>query len=271
MVTNGIGGRILNTFERGFADVERAAAAAAKASGVLVTLAKQMQKAALDGDIAKIRKVSERLAAAIDAARQEVANARSAWPFTPETEEVYLRDEYERELLDVAEAEGLHIRRQDERLVVFPSVLRILPAERVVRIDRNRLSTVRPSKLVAILKANQTKKPRFASERFLEALYRAYRLLTGKDGMGTTIPLHRIYEAFTLPPGATTEYNRSDFGRDLFLLDRSGLTQTRSGAKFSLPASTGVKEAKVKKVFLFVAPNGETIAYYAIRFSESNR
>jgi len=261
----------LTTFERGFADVERAAAAAAKVCGTLVTLAKQMQKAALDGDIIKIRKMSERLAAALDATRQEVANARSAWPFTPETEEAYLRDGFEQEFLDAAETERLQIRRQDERLVVFPSVLRILPAERAVRIDRNRLTAVRPSKLVSVLKANQTKKPKFASERFLEALYRAYRLLTGKDGMGLTIPLYRLYEAFTLPPGAGAEYSRSDFGRDLFLLDRSGLTQTKSGVKFSLPASTGVKGAKAKTTFLFVAPDGGTVTYYGIRFTEANQ
>jgi len=271
MDVNGIGGSILSTFERGFEDVERAAAAAVKACSALVTLAKQMQKAALDGEVAKIRKLSERLAAALDAARQEVANARSAWPFTSEAEEGYLRDEYERELLDMAEAEQLNIRRQDERLVVFPSVLRILPAERAVRIDRNKLSTVRPSKLVAILKANQTKKSRFASERFLESLYRAYHTLTGKDGAGTTIPLHRIYEAFTLLPGATTEYSRSDFGRDLFLLDRSGLTQTRTGVSFSFPASTGVRGARARAIFVFVATDGETVTYYGIRFAEANR
>jgi len=271
LTTSRIGGSILTTFERGFIEVERAATAAVKACGVLVTLAKQMQKAAQDGEITKIRKVSERLAAAQDAARQEVANARSAWPFTPEAAEVYLRDEYEGELLGVAETERLHIRRQDERLVVFPSVLRILPSELAVKIDRNKVSTVRPSKLVAVLKANQTKKARFASERFLESLYRAYHTLTGKDGAGTTIPLHRIYEAFTLLPGATAEYSRSDFGRDLFLLDRSGLTQTKTGANFSFPASTGVRGAKARTIFVFVATDGETVTYYGIRFTEANR
>lgn len=261
----------MSTFEHGFADVERTATAAAKASGILGKWAKQMQKAAQDGDIAKIRKASERLSVALEAARQECANTKSAWPFTPEAEEAYLREEYERELLDVAGAEALQIRRQDERLVVYPSVLRIIPAERAVSIDRNKVPTIRPSKLVAMLKANQTKKPRFASERFLEALYRAYRLLTVKDGAGTTIPLHRIYEALTLSPGAAAEYNRSDFGRDIFLLDRSGLTQTRSGAKFSLSASTGIKGAKGKTIFLFIAPDGETVPYYGIRFTEANQ
>lgn len=259
------------TFEQGFSDTERAAISAVKASSSLVAAAKQMQKVAQEGDIAKIRKTSERLTTALDAVRQEVANARDAWPFTPEAEEVYLRDEYERELLDVAGTEGLQIRRYDERLVVFPSVIRILPTERAVKIDRNRVPTIRPSKLVATLKANQTKKPKFASERFLESLYRAYRLLAGSEGVGTTVALYRIYEAFTLQPGATSEYNQSDFGRGLFLLDRSGLTQTKSGAEFSFPASTSLKGAKAKEVFSFVAPDGETVTYYGIRFMESNQ
>ena len=33
--------------------------------------------------------------------------------------------------------------------------------------------------LIAALKANQTKKPRFAPDRFLESLFRAYRLIVG--------------------------------------------------------------------------------------------
>ena len=252
----------MTTFERGFADTERAATAAAQAAGTVVTAAKQMQRAAIEGDIAKIRRASERLGAAVDAAREEVANAKVAWPFTQEAEEAFLRDEYERELLDVARTEGLRIHRQDQRLVAFPSVIRILPTERVVKIDRKIVPTIRPSKLVALLKANQTKKPKFASERFLEALYRAYRLIAGNDGMGKTIPLSTIYDAVTLLPGAASEYDKSDFGRDMFLLDRSGLTQVRSGARLSLP-STG------RGVFVsFVAPDGETVSYYGIRFSE---
>ena len=256
----------METFERGFADAERAAAAAAQAASTVVNAAKQMQRAAIDGDIAKMRKASERLGAAVDAARQEVANARSAWPYSPEEEEVYLHNEYERELLEAAKTEGLRIDRQDERLVAFPSIVRVIPTERVVRVDRKRVPGIRPSKLVALLKANQTKKPKFASERFLGAIYRAYRLIAGKDGIGKTVPLSSIYEAITLLPGTASEYDKSDFGRDMFLLDRSGVTHVKSGARFSLPASAGIREGR--GIFSFVAPDGETITYYGIRFSE---
>lgn len=258
----------MTTFERGFADTERAATSAAQAAGAVLAAAKQMQKAALEGDIAKIRKASDRLESALEVARQEVANARSAWPYAPGDEEVYLRDEYERELLEVAKTEGLRIDRQDERLVAFPSVVRVVPAERAVRIDRKRVPAIRPSKLVALLKANQTKRPKFASERFLEALYRAYRLIAGKDGMGKTVPLSSVYEAITLLPSAASEYGKSDFGRDMFLLNGSGLTRVRSGARFSLPASTGTKDGR--GVFSSVAPDGEIITFWGIRFSEGD-
>jgi len=252
------------TFERGFADVERAATAVEQASKGLLAAAKQMHKAALEGDIPKMRRASERLEAALEVARQQVANSRSAWPYSPEAEEAHLRDGYELELLDAGKAIGLRIDRQDGRLVSFPSVVRILPTERAVRVDRKKVSAIRPTRLVSMLKANQTKKPRFRPERFLESLFRAYRLVVGKDGMGKTVPLSAIYEAITLLPGAAFEYDKNDFGRDMFLLDRSGQTQTMSGARLALPG-TG------RNVFVsFVSPEGEIVSYYGISFSEGD-
>jgi hypothetical protein len=257
----------LATFEQGFAEAERAAIALGKAAGAVVSAAKQIQKSAAEGDIARIRRMSERLTGLIDVTRQEAANARVAWPFTPEEEEAYLRSEYEQELLAAASTSGLQLQRRDENLVAFPSVVRIAPSERAVRVDRQRVVHLRPSRLVATLKANQIKKPRFASERFIETLFRAYRLLVGKDGTGTTIPLTAVHEALTLLPGSASDYDRGDFGRDLYLLDRSGIRTTRSGAVLSLPASTGTRGAR--NTFSFVAPDGTLETYYGIRFTAS--
>jgi len=256
----------LSTFERGFADAERAAIAAANAASSVVKVAKQLQKAAADGDIAKLRKAADRLDAAMDLTRQEAANARSAWPYSTDEEEAYLRDRFEAELLETARTEGLRIDRHDERLISFPSVVRILPSERALRIDRTRVTAIRPTKLVALLKANRDKKPKFKSEQFLEVLLSTYRLVGGKDGMGRTIPLDSLHKAMTLVPGAAAEYDKNDFGRDVFLLDRSGLDRTKAGLSFSLPASTGTKGGT--GIFSFVAPDGEVIKYYGIAFSE---
>ena len=121
--------------------------------------------------------------------------------------------------------------------------------------------------MIAALKANQTKKPRFAPDRFLESLFRAYRLIVGPGTLGSTQALADVYEAFTLLPGSTGDYGQSDFARDLFILDRSGLTRTKTGASLSLPASTGTKGAR--GTFTFVSPDGELITYFGVRFGTS--
>lgn len=147
------------TFEVGFADTERAATVATKTVATLAAALKQLQRAAVDGDLSKMRRASERLAALLESTRQEVANARAAWPFTPEAEEAYLRTSYAREIIEAAKPEGLKTQQRDEGLVVFPSILRSLPAEHAVRIDRKKVQAIRPSRLVKALKAIQTRKP----------------------------------------------------------------------------------------------------------------
>ncbi len=257
----------MTTFEQGFEEAERAADAASKAVGSLLAATKQLKKAARDGDTAAIRRSSERLGLAMDAVRQEVVNARGSWPFGEDAEEAYLKDDYETELLAAARAAGLRMDQRDGRLLAFPSIVRVLPADRSLRIDRKRVLSIRPSRVIAALKANQTKKSRFAPDRFLESLFRAYGLIGGPGAQGSTQALADVYEAFTLLPGTNGDYGKSDFARDLFILDRSGLTRTKAGASLSLPASTGTKGAR--GTFIFVAPDGELITYFGVRFGPS--
>ncbi len=254
------------TFEAGFADTERAATATTKVVATLAAAARQFHKAASEGDLLKMRKVSERLSTILESTRQEVGNARSAWPFSPEEEEKYLKESFAAELIEAAKGEGLQIQQRDEGLVVFPSILRILPADRAARINRTKVQGIRPTWLAKRLKAIQARKPRASTEQFLEVLHRAYRLLAGAD-YGKTVALASIYETLTLLPGSATNYDQTDFVRDLFLLDRSGVTRTKSGSIYSLPASTGTKTAR--GTYFFVSPEGETVTYYAIRFSEA--
>lgn len=254
----------MRTFEEGFEDVERSATGAARATTGLLTNLKQLRRAAQAGDISSIRRTSERLATAVDAVRQEVANARQAWPFDEHEEVAYLEDGYEGELVAAASAIGLRIAAQDGRLLAYPSVVRVLPGERSVRIDRKRVAAVRPSRLSAQLKAAQSQKPRFAVERFLESLFRAYRRIVGDDGMGRSVSLVEVHELLTLLPGMASEYSRSDLTRDIFTLDRSGVDRTKGGFRVSLPASTGTKSARGS--LSFVAPDGELVTYYAVRF-----
>jgi hypothetical protein len=254
------------SFEESFGGVESAADAAEKAAKSLAATAKAMVHAAQEGDIGAIERNARKLGDAAQMAAREADNARSAWPLSPQDEERLLQESYAGELLAAADAVGLKMQPRDGLLVCYPFIIRILPAERAVRVNKTKLSGLRPSRLAAKLKADQTRKSKAAVAPFLEALYGAYRLLSAKDGKGASVPLVRIYRALTMLPGAASDYSRDDFARDLFSLDRSGVVETRSGARLSLPASTGTKAPA--NTFLCVAPDGEVVTYYAIRFSE---
>jgi hypothetical protein len=253
-------------FEQGFAEVERAAAAAEKTAKSLAAAAKALVRAAQEGDLGAISRSAQKVEDAVQLAAQEAAKARSSWPFSPEGEEVFLREEYTGELLAAADTAGLKMQPRDGLLLSYPFIIRILPTERAVRINKKRFPGLRPSRLVEKLKADQNRKSRPVVQPFLEALFTAYQLMCDGDGSGASVPLARIYRAFTMLPGSAYDYSKDDFARDLFSLDRSGNVDTRSGARLSLPASTGTRTPA--NTFVCVAPDGEVVTYYAIRFSQ---
>ena len=145
--------------------------------GDLARLAKALEKAAKDGNIAAIKRAQSRLEDALNALRQEATNASDSWPFQEKEEEDYLKDGYVAELREIAANKGLNIYEQDGRLISSPSVLQVLPSVRAIRIDRKQVSAIRPSHLAGILMKNQKTPPRFQSGPFLECLYDAYKLV----------------------------------------------------------------------------------------------
>ena len=262
------------TFEQGFSDTEKAAASTLRSATDLVKVARQLHKAARDGNIGGIRKAVESLTNSLGSLRQEVANATATWPFDDEAEEQYLKDQYAAELRSAATEKGLRIYERDGRLISYPSVIRVLSGEKAVRIDKKKVSAIRPSHLVRILLENQKKRPRFRGEAFLEALYKAYRILSedrrsgrliDERQVGSVVPLAKIYEVFTSLPGSRSEYDQTDFARDLYFLDEGEARQTKSGARVTFPASTGTRSAR--GTFSFVGPDGHVMTYYGIRFS----
>ncbi len=252
-------------FEQAFATVEDSAAATLKSATALAGVARQLIKASQVGDLAKIERLLDRLGETNATLRQEVGNTEASWHLSELEVQEYLAGDFEQELIEQAQDVGLVVRRQDDRLVAYPSLLRVLPAARAMEIDRKRLAILRPSRLVALLLANQQKKPSSKPEQFLEILYNAYRLLT-QGTVGETVALSKIHDALTMLPSARKEYPKPDFTRDLYSLDISDARMTRSGLSYSLPASTGTKSTR--GVLSFVSPEGETINYFGIRFVE---
>ena len=267
----------MDRFEQAFADTQEAATATIKSAAELGRLAKQLEKAAKEGNIAAIRRAQSRFDAALEDLGRTVAGAAKAWPFGEEQEQQYLRDGYAAELHDIAQERGLNIYERDGRLIASPSIVRVLPGDRAVRIDRKRISTIRPSVLISLLLDNQKKPGTYKSETFLESLCKVYSELMKEDPTGRLVrgapgrvaPLSRIYSLFTSLPGSDREYTRTDFARDLYLLDTSGVTTTRAGAKVSFHASTGTRSPKPQDIFVFVDPNGESVHYYGLRFTEA--
>lgn len=263
----------MSNFERAFDDVEKAATSTLEAKKELEKQAKALQKAAKDGDINAIKKFRSRLDTALGSLKQTVANAVDAWPFKEEEEEEYLKKDYANELRTTAAEKGVTIHEShetDDTLISHPSIVKVWPKDRAVRIDRKKVVTLRPSRLTEILKENQKKPRPFKSAVFLEALYERYSISAKAepqrlDDHGPVIPLARIYEAFTSLPGSKREYSKTDFAKALYDLEAQRLLDTKSGARVSFPSSTGTK--KSKDTFPFVTPNGEVITYYGIQFS----
>jgi len=265
--------------EQAFADVENAADTALKSASALTKLAKDLQKAAKQGNIAAIKREQGRLGGALDDLSNGVSAAVKSWPFGDAEEEARLRDGYADELRAAAAERGLTLHERDGRLFASPSIVRILPGDRAVRIDQKQVSAIRPSHLAQLLAENQKKPGRYPVAQFLEALHTVYldivkddesasRLMQGKQGR--VVPLARIYRLFTSRPGQQREYTNVDFARDLYLLETSGATTTKGGATVSFHASSGTRSHKAGDVFTFVGPDGRDAQYYAVRFTEAN-
>jgi hypothetical protein len=261
-------------FEQACSDTEGAAEAARKSAGSVVSQARALAKAARTGNIAGIRRCQVKLKEALIVLQQEVSNAGSCWPFSDEQEHRLLAGQYADALKAAAAVKGLKIHEWDGFLISYPSILQILPAERAVRVDRKKASTVRPSYLVDLLLENQKKSSGFSSERFLESLYAVYIDVVGgtfsdllPESGGRVVPLARIYKLMTALPGTTREYGRSDFSRDLYILESNGPRRTRNGATVSFPSSTGARR-RSSDLFSFIGPSGDNAEYYGIRFQQ---
>ena len=262
------------SFEQVFRDTEQAADSTRESSRRLGLQAGTLARAAKTGNVAAIRRAQDRLRDALDELRQEVANASSSWTLAPESEEQYLADGYAEELINAASEIKLDIYERDGNLISYPSIVRILPGERAVRVDRKKESNIRPSHLAGLLLKNQQKSSSFSSARFLESLYGVYSdIVSGESsdrmvgGSRRVVPLARIYSLLTSLPGSNREYDRTDFGRDIYILESEGPLSTRRGAVVSFPSSTGTRR-RSRDLFSFIGPDGQGVEYYGIRFTE---
>ena len=148
----------------------------------------------------------------------------------------------------------------------YPSLVRVLPGELAIEVDRRRERRLRPSVVVELLGRAQQAGPKAKPEPFLASLLAAYDYVVAVQGKtaGAVVRLVDVYAVLTLLPGQSRDYTKPEFARDLYLLDRSGVTATGSpGRRLRWAASTGTKQAGVLTT---VSLSGQQQRYWGIAF-----
>jgi hypothetical protein len=253
------------TLEETLAGVERRAETALKSAGTATTQLRRARAAAKTGQVRELRKAVAAAEAACAELTEAVASVRAA--FDLDEQEHLSSGAYVKELLEAAQAAGVAMYEEDDRLMCYPSLVRVLPGDAAVEIDKVRERRIRPSVLVSLLAAAQQRAPRFKPESFLDSLRGAYELAVAGSGKSpdAVVRLLDVWSVLTLLPGQSREYSRQEFARDLYLLDQSGATSTaRSPRVLRWAASTGTKAAGVLTT---VARSGQQQRYWGVSFS----
>ncbi len=251
----------LRQLEAALQQTETDADASIRATAAVTKSLKRFRSVVHDGNLRELKAALSAVEQAVEALEEQVAATAQRWDFDETS--YFARGDYTRELLQTAKAMRVAMFEQDERLYSYPSLIQVLAAERMVLIDRVRERRLRPSVVVEHLRALQQRPPRFKPEAFLEALFNAYRVLA--QPLGAVERLARVYELLTLLPGQSRDYSRQEFARDLYLLDRSGVTSTRNGYMVSFPGSTGMKSAT--GVLTAITESGQERRYWGIAFT----
>ncbi len=252
-----------NGLEAALARTEADAEAASRAAAAVVKEIKRAKTAASHGMIRDLRKSLEAAEQMADALRDSVGTLRTGWSFD---ERAHLESgAYTAELIEAARERGVRLFEQDERILSYPSVARVLPADAALEIDKKRERRLRPSVVAEHLKALQQRQPRFKAEQFLESLYRAYKLVLAeqKREPGATVRLLDLYQILTVLPGQSREYAKQEFARDLYLLEQSGVKETRDGLRVGFPAASGTRTSGTLST---VTKEGELKTYFGIAF-----
>ncbi|MBN1356925.1 hypothetical protein JXA40_11755 [bacterium] len=255
-------GKFEESLAKSQADMEDALRSVQSAANALKRIRKSMQT----GDIKALPKQMDAADQALGRVHEAFQKAREGWDFDEET--YFNSGLFFQEILESARTAGVDLFEMDGRLFCYPSILKLMPADRVVFIDKKREKRLRPSFFLKLLHTHQNKPVRFKPEAFLESIYSAYVIITERKRLksdGPDIPLLDIYKILTLLPGQSREYSRQEFARDIYLLDQSHVTATRDQLKAAFRGSSGTRNPA--RCLRIVTREGHEKLYYSISFS----
>jgi hypothetical protein len=247
-------------FESALSAAQGDAEGALRSAGSLTRELRKAKAAAATGQVREYRRALD----AVAGLSTKVRGARASFDID---ETAYLASgDYAKELLDLAAERGVAMFEEDERLLCYPSIVRVVPADSVVEIDRRRERRLRPSVLIGLLAAAQQRPPKFRAGQFLESLASGYELVVARAGKrpDAVVRLTDIWSVLTLLPGQGKEYTRPEFARDLYLLDQDGVRRTKGGRLLRWHASSGTRTAGVLTT---VARTGQQQRYWGVSFT----
>jgi hypothetical protein len=257
----------VRVFEATCATTEREVDAALRSANATVRELKRALAAARTGQVRDLRRALSAARTAAAGLADETRTLDDGFDFD---EQAHLASgDYLKELLAEAEAQGVAIVEDDDRLLCYPSLLRLLPGDGAVEIDKVRERRLRPSVLVAALARAQERGPRFKAEAFLDSLRAAYDLVVVSQGTraDAVVRLVDIWAVLTMLPGQRAQYSKQEFARDLYLLDQTGITSTaRSPRTLLWSASTGTKGSGT---LVTVSRSGQQQRYWGVSFTTS--
>jgi len=256
---------VADTFEAALTTTERGVDAALRTVAAASRELRKARLSAKNGQVRDLRKALSAAEAAAAALAEETHATRNGFDF--DEHEYLASGGYAKELLTAAGSAGVAMFEEDECLLCYPSLVRVLPGDGAVEIDRARERRLRPSVLIGLLAAAQERAPRFKAESFLDSLRAAYELAVAREQKkpDAVVRLVDVWSILTLLPGQAREYTKQEFARDLYLLDQSGVTSTpRSGRQLRWSASTGTKGSGVLTT---VARSGQQQRYWGVSFT----
>lgn len=252
------------TLESVLADVEASADQALRAANAALRDLKRARAAATTGAVRDLRRTLETAEASSAALADAARELRESYDF--DENEYLASGAYSAELLAAAGEAGVAIVEEDDRLLSYPSLLRVLPGDLSVEIDRKKERRLRPSLLVGLLRNAQQRSPRFPVQRFVDGLAAAYDVEVARRGAepGDVVRLADIHQLLTLRPGARADYSIQEFTRDLYLTDQEGEVSAKDGRALQWAASSGTRGAGVLTT---VSRTGQQQRYWGVSFT----
>src|SRR6266508_422800 len=189
------------SFESALATAEEQAGATLRAAAAVTRELRKARAAAAGGQTRELRRGLEAAQGLATSLADAVGALRSGFDF--DEGEYLASGSYAKELLAMAAARGVDMFEKDERLLCYPSLVRVLPDQAALEIDRRRERRLRPSVVVDLLGAAQRRGPRFRPEPFLDSLRAAYELVIARQGKkaDAVVRLVDVWAVLTLLAG----------------------------------------------------------------------